>query len=343
LSEVTFPPILYLSDGSVPPKKAGGGLLAVLHLAVLGAQAVRLLGERRRTGRRQLALDRLDERRERGLRVAADRQVRGQEALHVLVVGFHEEVGEGDVDHLDVGLGDAPHVLPGIAEAVEHAPRIVDLEHEDDVGLAHERRPILRQIEIVVHRHRRMLQADGPVREHRHRLAASLGVAVGHGDRRFLVQGGDELGLPVAAVVHDRLLQAAEARGRIGRDVIDAEGPDHVHHEVRARPGDELAAGQVRFPRRRGRLAFLRRDRLRRRGEDRAHGRRALQERAPFDAAVAPLCAHVASLGTVSVPPGMKLPAGPPLTLTEPGRFATGRRPGAVRSRRVITLPPRRP
>jgi hypothetical protein len=89
-----------------------------------------------------------------------------------------------------------------------------------------------------------VLQADGAVRHHRHRLAGRLGIAVRHADRGFLVQAGEELGLGVAAVIDQRFVQAAEARPRVGRDVFEAERLDDVDHEIRARPLDHDVAGQ---------------------------------------------------------------------------------------------------
>jgi hypothetical protein len=68
-----------------------------------------------------------------------------------------------------------------------------------------------------------VLQPDGPVREHGHRLAFSLEIAVTHGHGRFFVATGEELGRFVAAVVDDRLVKAAEARAWIGADVFESE------------------------------------------------------------------------------------------------------------------------
>ena len=62
----------------------------------------------------------------------------------------------------------------------------------------------------VVDRHRRMLQAHGAVGHHHHRRAVNFGVAVGHGYRRLFVAAREQLGLGVAAVVDERLVQRAE-------------------------------------------------------------------------------------------------------------------------------------
>ena len=79
-----------------------------------------------------------------------------------------------------------------------------------------------------------MLQADGAVAQHHQRLAGGLEVAMGHADRGFLVGAGDELRLLVAAVVDQRFVQPAEARGRVRADIVDVERLDDVDHEVRA-------------------------------------------------------------------------------------------------------------
>src|SRR5262249_48726269 len=55
----------------------------------------------------------------------------------------------------------------------------------------------------------------------------------------------------VAAVVHQRLVQAPEARAGIRREVLEVERLDHVEHEVRARTLDDDVAGMAFFgPRR---------------------------------------------------------------------------------------------
>ena len=86
----------------------------------------------------------------------------------------------------------------------------------------------------VVDGHRRVLQAHGSVRHDGERLALRLVVGMGHGHRRFFVTAGDELRPCVAAMVHERLVESAEARARIGADVFEAERLEHVHHVVRA-------------------------------------------------------------------------------------------------------------
>ena len=128
--------------------------------------------------------------------------------------------------------------------------------------------------------HRGVLDADGAVQQGHHRLARDLGVAVGHAHRRLLVQAGQELGPPVAAVVDDRLLQPLEARPAVRRAVLDVERPQHVHHVVRARTLHDVGVDgprrgrQLRLARELG-LRGRRRGRRRggRGGRRRAHGR----------------------------------------------------------------------
>ena len=85
-------------------------------------------------------------------------------------------------------------------------------------------------------RHRRVEQADGAVNDDQHRLAGGLGVAVRHGDGRFLVQAGEQLGRGVLAVVDERFVQALERRAGIDGGVLEADLLEHVHHEVGGRP-----------------------------------------------------------------------------------------------------------
>jgi hypothetical protein len=98
----------------------------------------------------------------------------------------------------------------------------------------------------VVDRHRRVLDADGAVAEHGHRLAFDLEVAVRHRHRRLFVQAGEELRHRVVAVVDDRLVDAAEARAGIRRHVLEVQRAQHVDHEVAARTvgGEHLVVGE---------------------------------------------------------------------------------------------------
>ena len=140
-----------------------------------------------------------------------DRAVRRR---HRDLVGAHaglREVSErhGHVVPLDVIAHHRGGVLHAVGPLdVTPAPAHVEDVAEDDVdghavGVG------------VVDRHRRVLEAHGSVRHHQHRLAGDLGVAVRHGDRRFLVTAGQELGRRVAAVVDQRFV---EARGTTIRD-----------------------------------------------------------------------------------------------------------------------------
>ena len=87
----------------------------------------------------------------------------------------------------------------------------------------------------VVNGHGCVLQAHGAVRHHHHRLAFDLEVAMSHGDRRFLVAAGEQLRDLVAAVINQRLVDAAKAGAGISGDVFDAQLLDHVDHEVGTR------------------------------------------------------------------------------------------------------------
>ena len=120
----------------------------------------------------------------------------------------------------------------------------------------HARRPV-RGVEIVaahdddrhavapcvVDRHAGVLQADGAMDQRQQRLAGDLEVAVRHADGGFLVRAGEELRHLVAAVVDQRLVDAAVARGAVGRQIFDVERLDDVDHEVGA--GD--AADPIRL------------------------------------------------------------------------------------------------
>ena len=122
----------------------------------------------------------------------------------------------------------------------------------------HPRRP-MRGIEIVaadhdqgyaiapgvVDGHRCMLQADRAVTERHQRLAGDLEVAVRHGDRGFLVRAGEKFRHLVAAVVDQRLVDGAEARSRVRRQIFDIEGLDDVDHEVGAGNAADPRSRQV--------------------------------------------------------------------------------------------------
>src|SRR5438270_606666 len=45
---------------------------------------------------------------------------------------------------------------------------------------------------------------------------------------------GDEFGVLVPAIVHQRFVESTETRARVGEDVLESQGLDDVHHEVGA-------------------------------------------------------------------------------------------------------------
>ncbi len=149
----------------------------------------------------------------------------------------------------------------------------------------------------VVDGHRRMLQSHGAVDGDTHGLAGGLRVAVRHRDGRFLVHAGEELRHPVAAVVDEGLVQAAEARAGVGGHVVEAERLDDVDHEVGAGAIDDVGfvipvglavipaqAGIHRGSRLRGSDGVRRGGHERHRGGGARSGHRRLQERAAIHA-----------------------------------------------------------
>ncbi len=167
------------------------------------------------------------------------------------------------------------HVLRGMVPFRAGTPldRVGAVSRED-----HERHAI---DPGVVDGHRAMLQAYGAVHERGHGLAGRLRVAVRHRDRRLFVHAGEELGLLVAAIVDERLLQAAEARAGVRRHVFEVERLDDVDHEIGAGALDDDVAWPLVIPAkagiqlgpglRRGDRGFL----LRGLGRLRDNGRRA--------------------------------------------------------------------
>src|SRR5262249_3897030 len=69
----------------------------------------------------------------------------------------------------------------------------------------------------VVERHRRVLQADGAMRQHQERLALDLGIAIRHRNGGFFVRAGMPVDLEV---VDQRLVQAAKAVARTARHLL---------------------------------------------------------------------------------------------------------------------------
>ena len=86
----------------------------------------------------------------------------------------------------------------------------------------------------VIDRHGGVLQADRAVDQRHDRLAGRLEIAVAHGDAGFLVRAGEEFRHRVLAVIDQRFVDAAVARGRIGGQIFDIERLDDVDHEIGA-------------------------------------------------------------------------------------------------------------
>src|SRR2546422_11030828 len=86
--------------------------------------------------------------------------------------------------------------------------------------------------EGVEDRHARVLEPDDVVRDGRHRTARGLRVTVRDAHRDLLVGAEDDLRRPVAAVVHERIVEAPERRTRVEGDVVDARRAHQVHHEI---------------------------------------------------------------------------------------------------------------
>ena len=80
--------------------------------------------------------------------------------------------------------------------------------------------------------HARVLEPDDVVRDGRHRTARGLRVTVRDAHRDLLVGAEDDLRRPVAAVVHERIVEAPERRTRVEGDVLDARRAHQVHHEI---------------------------------------------------------------------------------------------------------------
>ena len=65
-------------------------------------------------------------------------------------------------------------------------------------------------------------------------LAGHLGIAVGDGDRGFLVQAEQHLRLRIAEIIDDAVVQAAIARARRERDIGNVERAQRVGDDVTA-------------------------------------------------------------------------------------------------------------
>ena len=153
---------------------------------------------------------------------------RGRDLVHA-----HERLREMlRRDRIVVPLGVVAHDRIDVLRGVEgrHARRAVRgieiVAAEDEHGNA--------VAPGVVDRHGGVLQADRAVDQRHDRFAGRLEVAMAHGNAGFLVRAGEEFRHRVLAVIDQRLVETAVARGRIGRQIFDVERLDDVDHEVGA-------------------------------------------------------------------------------------------------------------
>ena len=172
----------------------------------------------------------------------------------------------------------------------------------------------------VVQRHGGVLQADHAVANHGHRLALDLGVALRHVHRDLFVRAGEDFGFGIAAVVEHRLMQTAETRRAIHRQIFNVECLEHIDHEIAATGGlrhrvfhwrHVLGCGESR-PGRRGLGAWLRQTGNRRVGGNRRGQRSSAGQRRSFEEIAACAIRHTGafehgrlpcvSAGTASAP-----------------------------------------
>ena len=78
----------------------------------------------------------------------------------------------------------------------------------------------------VEDRHRAVHQPDIGVQRDRKRLAGDAALAMRDRDRALLVQAEQHLGL-VAEIIDEAVMQAAEARARRQRDIVEVHLPQH--------------------------------------------------------------------------------------------------------------------
>ena len=225
----------------VPHRRAGqfGQLDDALEAA--GAPAGVFRQQHRMLGLEQLVGDRLD-----GARIGRHRRRRGDgmERRQRHVVGLRRLLQRRVVAHVDRALRLGHHHRIGAREALRHAVDrgrlVVPFDvvahrvalHQRGVGPVDVRAALgfvhraggaddedRHAVEIgVVDRHAGVQQADEIVQDHRHRLAGRLGVAVRDLHRDLFVVAQHHRRL-VVAVVDQRVVQAAEARAGIERDV----------------------------------------------------------------------------------------------------------------------------
>ena len=147
-------------------------------------------------------------------RVRAHRDVREHVEIRRLVVHLHE------VAH------DRAHVLRAV-RPIDDARRVAGVTDDGEHGNA-----VAPRLEQA---HRRVQQADRAVHQRHHRLAGRLGVAVCDGRAGFFVQHGQDLGLAVAAVVDQGLVDAFEGRAGVHGHVVEVERLEDVDHVIRGR------------------------------------------------------------------------------------------------------------
>ena len=127
-----------------------------------------------------------------------------------------------------------------------------------------------------------MLQPNGAVSQYGHWFPLSLEVTMRHGHRRLFMTIRNELGIPIATVIDDRFVHAAETRPGVGADVFEAQRLDDVDHVVGAATvrGENFNLA--------GKRSLLRRRSLatghsgRRNGRSRAHQHSTLEKLPPL-------------------------------------------------------------
>ncbi len=106
--------------------------------------------------------------------------------------------------------------------------RVQMVAHQDDHGNT--------VAPSIVNRHRRVLKPYGPVKKPHHGLTGNFEVAMRHRSAGLFMHDRQHLRFDVHAVIGQRFVDAAAARGRIGGDVVDVQSLYDIDHEVRARP-----------------------------------------------------------------------------------------------------------
>ena len=88
----------------------------------------------------------------------------------------------------------------------------------------------------AVNRHRGVLQADRAVCVNRHGFAFNLEVTVCHCNGSLFMKAGQKLRVAVHSIINGGFMQTAVTGARIGGDIFEPEGFDHIEHEVRPGP-----------------------------------------------------------------------------------------------------------